>query len=387
LLIAASPLMLSAASAPVAAGAQAGDEGLARARTEVTAAEADLRRLEPASDNAPGETATLAAERQAAAAAIAASEAQISAANAELELANAFVDRHAERLGRRQAPIAALLAGMVSMGRRPPLLGIADSSSLDEFVRIRALLDTTLPVIRARSAALATELEDSRRLQAAAVAARSRLGGARKDLQVRLQRFAELEAKATRRAESLGAGAVGAGDVLVASSEKEARIEGESASRHAGLRLAAELGGLPAAPVRPGTTTPTRPPLAYFLPVAAALTEGFGSVGDTGIRSRGLAFAAYAGEPVRIPADGTIAFAGPFRRHDGVVIMDHGGGWMTLMTGVRTPLRKGERVKAGESLGRALGPVTVELSINGRPVSAALIAGSSRSLFIKDKSG
>ena len=88
-----------------------------------------------------------------------------------------------------------------------------------------------------------------------------------------------------------------------------------------------------------------------------------------------------------MPADGTIAFAGPFRRHDGVVIIDHGRGWMSLLTGVRAERRKGERVRAGEPLGRALGPVSVELSTNGRPVSAALIAGSSQLLSNRRKSG
>ena len=97
--------------------------------------------------------------------------------------------------------------------------------------------------------------------------------------------------------------------------------------------------------------------------------------------------AAYAGQEAVAPADGTIAFAGPFRRHDGVVIIDHGRGWMTLMTGIRTKLRKGERIRLGEPLGRALGPVSVELSTNGTPVSAALIAGASQYLSIGRKSG
>jgi septal ring factor EnvC (AmiA/AmiB activator) len=90
---------------------------------------------------------------------------------------------------------------------------------------------------------------------------------------------------------------------------------------------------------------------------------------------------------VRAPADGTIAFAGAFRRHDGVVIIDHGRGWMTMMTGVRSDRRKGDKVRRGDPLGRALGPIGLELSTNGRPVSAALIAGSSQSLFINGKSG
>jgi murein hydrolase activator len=387
LLIASAPLLLAAASAPVTAEAEPVDSAITRARFEARAAESDMRRLEQAASKARDEAAKLAAERQAAVAAIAASEARISAADAELNLANALVAQRAERLARRQAPLAALLAGIVSMGRRPPLLSIADDSSLDEFVRVRALLDTTLPVIRARSTALSRELVESRRLQASAAAARRRLAEARGELEGRQQRFAALEAKAAERAENLGADAIGAGDVSVASSESATRLLSEAAQRRAELKLAVELGGVPAAPARPWRASAAPPPIAYLLPVGAPLLEGFGSVSDTGIRSRGLTFGAYRGAEIHVPADGIIAFAGPFRRHDGVVIIDHGGGWMTLMTGVRTERRKGDRVRAGEPLGRALGPVDVELSTNGRPVSAALIAGSSQLLSNKGKSG
>lgn len=387
LLIAASPLLLAAASAQVTAQGETADSALARARAEARAAQAEVQRLEQAAGAARGEAARMAAQRQTAAAAVMASEALISAADAELRLADALVARRAERLAARQAPVAALIAGIVSMGRRPPLLGLADASSIEEFVRVRALLDATMPLIRARSAALAAELEQGRRLQASTLAARSRLADARGELEQRQQHLAQLEAKALEQAETLGAGAVGAGDVLVASREGASRIESEAARRRTALSLAAELGHLPAAPARPGTAKAAPPPIAYRLPVAAPITEGLGAVGNTGIRSRGLTLAARAGAEVLVPADGTIAFAGPFRRHDGVVIIDHGRGWMTLITGVRTPLNKNQRVRAGESLGRALGPMTVELSTNGRPVSAALIAGSSQSLFIKDKSG
>lgn len=387
LLIAAAPLLLAAASAPVGVERETVDSALERARSEAQAAEADMRRLEQAASQARDQAAKLANERQAAAAAIAASEATISAADAELRLADARVAQASQRLARRQAPLAALLAGIVSMGRRPPLLSIADNSSLTEFVRVRALLDTTLPVIHARSAALSAELAGSRRLQAAAAAARGRLGEAQTELKARQERFAALEEKASARAAELGAGAVGAGDTVVATSESERRLLSQSEQRRAALELAAELGVLPAAPARPGPTKPPPPPLVYALPVAAPLSEGFGSVSDTGIRARGVTLDAFRGAEVRAPADGTIAFAGAFRRHDGVVIIDHGRGWMTMMTGVRSDRRKGDKVRRGDPLGRALGPIGLELSTNGRPVSAALIAGSSQSLFINGKSG
>ncbi len=46
------------------------------------------------------------------------------------------------------------------MGRQPPFLTLADHGSVDEMVRVKALLDTTMPVIQRRSAALQAELAE-----------------------------------------------------------------------------------------------------------------------------------------------------------------------------------------------------------------------------------
>ena len=116
---------------------------------------------------------------------------------------------------------------------------------------------------------------------------------------------------------------------------------------------------------------------AYSLPVAAPLIDGLGSVDRAGIVSRGLSFATGHGAQIIVPADGTIAFAAPFRGEDGLVIIDHGGGWTSLLLGVASDRPRGTRVKRGEPLGRALGTVGVELRRGGVPVSPALIAASS----------
>jgi murein hydrolase activator len=386
LLLVVAPLVL-AASAPVGAGEETLDQALAQARAEAKSAEAQAERLEQAAGRARDEAGRLAAERQAAAAAIAAAEARISAADTQVKLTEARVANRAERLAQKQAPVASLLAGIVAMGRRPPLLSIADQSSLDEFVRVRALLDTTLPVIRARSAALSAELAESRRLEGQARSARDQLASAGDVLREKQERFAALEQKAIERAVRLGASAVGAGDVMIARGESASLLGNERQLQRAERALARELAAFPPAPPRPGATRTERPPIAYQLPVAAAVSIGLGSVSASGIRARGVTLASDAGIEVAVPADGTIAFAGPFRRHDGVVIIDHGDGWMSLLTGVRTNLPKGARVRRGQPLGRALGPISVELSTNGRPVSAALIAGSSELVSNMAKGG
>ena len=373
------PVLLAATSAPVPAEREPIDAMLARAQAEAATAEREVDRLEAEAAKSRDEAERLAAERQAAAAAIGAAEARISAADAALKLAEARVAMQAAELAERQAPVASLLAGIAFMGRRPPLLSVADRNSLDEFIRVRALLDTTLPVIRARSAALSAEVAAGRRLQESARVAAARLATARDDLGKRQDRLASLELQASERAARLGAGAVAVGDVMLARGEDAEGLTDERQRRAAGRRLARELAAFAPPPPRPAgpVTKPSQPSLAYRLPVDAALTEGHGAIGDSGIRSRGLTFDSRRGSPVAVPADGTIAFAGAFRRYDGVIIIDHGGGWMSLLTGVRTALATGSKVRAGDPLGRALGPVTVELSTNGRFVSAALIARSS----------
>lgn len=365
------------------------DPAVAEARAEAVRAEADVARLSKAANEARGEAAKLAAERLAAAAGITAAEARISEADASLAEREALVRASAARLARQQAPVAALVAGVIDLGRRPPLVSLADQHGLADVVRMRALLDVAVPRIRAQSAALSAELDSNRALVAGARAARQTLSAARAELAARQQKFAALEARSLSRAATLEAGALGADDRMLAATEGVAALGTAAERDRAARRLAAQLALLPPAPPRPFApdSAPPPPPFAYLLPVDAPVTEGLGQISDSGIRSRGTTFATRAGAPVLVPADGVLVFAGPFRRHDGIAVIDHGGGWLTLLVGVRPALAKGQRVSRGEVLGKALGPLSLILSTKGRPASAILIAGSSQSLSIKANGG
>ena len=76
------------------------------------------------------------------------------------------------------------------MARRPPLLVLADRGSTDDLVKVRLLLDTTLPVIRSRTSRLSAELAQGQRLQQSALAARSELDRSRGNLIARRQHSA-----------------------------------------------------------------------------------------------------------------------------------------------------------------------------------------------------
>ena len=195
----------------------------------------------------------------------------------------------------------------------------------------------------------------------------------------RQQAFAALEAKAIDRATRLDAGALGADDRMTVASEGVATLGNQWERDSASRRLAAALAAFPPASRRPfgADQRGEAPPFALILPVDAPVIDGLGQISASGIRSRGTTFAARAGAPVVAPADGILLFAGPYRRHDGIMVIDHGNGWMSLLIGVRASVAKGARLTRGAPIGRALGPVTMELSIKGRPRSAVLIAGSS----------
>src|SRR5689334_11374910 len=358
------------------------DAALKQALAEQASADAATARLEAAAAKAQTEAGRLHAEQAAAAQAIDAAEARISAANARLQLTSAYVAAHRRQLAAEQQPVSSLLAGLATMARRPPLLVLADQGGTDELVEVRLLLDSTLPVIRSRTRRLSAELTQGQRLQQAALAARAELARSRDNLLARRQQYAALERKAEQQALASGGQALGTGDVAIAASEEVERLRDQQAKTQSIRAVAAQLADDDAAPPRPFAAEGGSPraPFAYQLPAAARVTEGLAAVDESGVRSRGLTLATSRGMPVTAPADGIVKFAGPFRDYDGVLIVDHGGGWLSLIVNVASERHAGDRVRLGDPVGQALGPLGVELSHNGLRISPALIAGSSVSL-------
>ncbi|HUG45148.1 MAG TPA: peptidoglycan DD-metalloendopeptidase family protein [Sphingomicrobium sp.] len=375
-----------AASVPVARGGTNLYSELSRAKAEAQAARSEQLRLEQAVSKIRGEAARLRAQELAAAQAIAATEAQISAAEAQVRLAQAQLALQRQRLAREQAPVSALLGGLVLMARRPPVVLLADAGSPGELVKLRILLRETMPAVRARTAALIAALERGNRLEQAAIRAREELVSSRGELASRRESFARLEQRALEQARLRGSEALGAGDVALASEERLDELSRQAVSSRASAQVAAELVGLGPAPlVRPQGVP--GPPLDYRLPADAPVIEGLGAVSASGVRSRGIRLATRRGTAIRTPASGRILFSGPFRDYDGVVIIDHGGGWRSVLVNAGSNIEKGAKVSIGDPLGIALGPLEVQLQRNGRLVSPALIAGSSRRVSNEPKGG
>ena len=375
-----------AASAPVRPERLPIDLELRQAQRDAAAAEAEQLKLEQAASRARDQAGKLRAQQLAAAQAIAAAEARISAADAHARLIQAYLAEQRRRLAAEQAPASALLAGLALTARRPPLLLLADSRSAEELVKLRLLIAATAPAIEAKTAALARELARGSRLEQAALDARSAMARSRDELARRRDHFAKLEAEAIRLAESRGSEALGAGDVAIARSEQVSALEREGLAGGQAARLARELAAFGPAPL-PRGEAPAPPPLDYRLPAVAPVSDGLGAVSADGVRSRGITLATRRGAPLAAPASGTILFSGPFRDYDGVLIIDHGRGWKSVLVNAGSSLRRGARVRKGEALGTALGPLEVQLQHRGRNVSPAIIAGSSAMLSKTGNSG
>ena len=354
---------------------------LQQAQAEQALAEGQAARFQRAAEAAQGTAGKLRAEQEAAAHAIEAAEARISASGLHLQAIAAALSIQRRAIAEQQRPVSSLLAGLALMGERPPLLALADRGSFDGFVRVRILLNATMPAIRVRTAAAVRQLAAEERLQAQAAAARAQLIQAHKALDTRRARFAELERQALQVAGSAGTRALSAGDQALAAGETLDRIKGNEAAGRAGRALAAALASDSLGSFAGATTTaPSTTPFPYQLPANAAVTDGLGTVSDSGIRSRGITIATIRGAAVAAPARGVVRFAGPFRSFDGIIIVDHGGGWTSLIVNVAPDVKVGQTVTIGQPIGRALGPLDVELSANDRRYSPALIAGSSAAL-------
>ena len=362
---------------------------IAQARGELAGATARSATLRRAADKAAGTLARVQLAQRAAAGELEAAEARNVLAALELEQAERAAASARARIRAVQKPASSLLAGLATMARRPPLFALAKEGGVDEIVRTRILLDSIVPVIRRRAGALAGDLDRLDRLAATARSRRAALQGSIAALADRRRDYAAIEQRALELTAAAGGAALEASDQALAAGESLERLRsGESAS--ATTRAAAlEIARGAAIPARPGAGDGRsfEVPFAYRLPAAEAVTQGLGAIDSNGVRSRGLTLATPRGAPLFAPASGTVRFAGPFRGLHGVLIIEHGDGWMSLMVNAASPLKVGEQVTTGDPVGRALGPLTLELSRAGKRYSPALIAGSSPPLSNRREGG
>ncbi|HEX8261888.1 MAG TPA: peptidoglycan DD-metalloendopeptidase family protein, partial [Allosphingosinicella sp.] len=327
---------------------------LAEAQREAAAAKRRSDLLERRARRATGEAARANAAAAALAARIEAAEADITGAEARIALIERLSAEQRARLAAGQGSLIRLTAALQTMARRPPALALIQPGSLDEVVHVRALLASSLPAIRARTAGVRAELARGEALRREAAAAVVQLRSSRQDLQQRRLALARFEQGQRSRSATLMQSAVQESDRALAFGEEARNLAALAGTRAFQTRLARRLAELPGpAPHPDRRPADTPPPVRYLLPVAGRLVTGTGEISDSGVHARGLTFDVAAGTTAVAPRAGRIAFAGPVRGYGAVVIIDHGGGWTSTVTDLAgLAVKRGDRVSARQPLGR-----------------------------------
>jgi septal ring factor EnvC (AmiA/AmiB activator) len=110
-------------------------------------------------------------------------------------------------------------------------------------------------------------------------------------------------------------------------------------------------------------------------PARGTLVIRFGELKADGSKSEGVYFETQPEAQIVAPYDGQIVFRGPFRSYGEILIMEHRGGYHTLLCGLgRVDVVVGQWLLAGEPVGITESPkdgkalLYIELRSNGRPI-------------------
>ncbi|WP_108789496.1 peptidoglycan DD-metalloendopeptidase family protein [Erythrobacter sp. Alg231-14] len=363
---------------------------LERATRESRQAQTRADRFTQASDDATIAADKTASEAAAIAAQIQAAEANIAAARARYSLTQADRTALSARLAERQQPLVRLTGALQTTARRPLALSALQPGSLKDLVYVRAVLASAVPEIRDRTAALRGELEQGRALEQQAARELESLGAGEEELQARRADLAALESRQRLASREARGNALREGERALALAEEARDLDGLIDVIDDAAMLRRELAALPGPVMRPAniaadiadidasdsTPTPaatTTALTAFQLPVQGRTIAGFGEMRESGLRSKGLSLAPQSGAQVVAPASGRIAFAGPYRGFGRIVIIEHPGGWTSLVTGLeRVAAEVGDEVIGGAPLGVAGGEdpmIGIELRQDGEPVN------------------
>ncbi|MBM3547179.1 MAG: peptidase M23 [Alphaproteobacteria bacterium] len=313
-------------------------------------------------------------------------------------------------LERRRQELADVAAALLRRARVPPEALLALPLSPRETVQGAILLNAARPEIERQAESLAddlsrlaetrTQIRDERWHREAALGA---LGAEEVRLDRLLKRKAALQIKAEGEAERVARRML---ELTAAARDLKDLIDRLEAERHAReeeqVRVLSSLRPPPKPeppsaassppPPAPSVATPpialALPPPAELvrpfaearglvaLPVAGRLLYRFGEPDEQSQPAKGLAYESRAGAAVVAPYDGRILFAGPFRGYGLILIIEHGEGYHSLLSGLgRIDGGVGQWVLAGEPVG-AMGQATegnprlyLELRHQGHPIN------------------
>jgi murein hydrolase activator len=293
---------------------------------------------------------------------------------------------HLAEWNARRTQIGGSLSALVRLAAVPPSASMMQETGTTERLRSAFVLRTLIPRLQQRAELLRQDLANIRKAAEAVTAGQAALVKANEALERRLQQAERLAAHknvvlAARQDDLARATATANRQARSAQDIREllARLDDGRKARTA--TIAAERRRRAAIAARAGTLLPAEPkaPLrlvglekqqgGLLLPVSGKVERRFGEGNDA--FTHGISITAARDAPVLAPADGRVRYAGEFQNYGLVLIMDHGGGFHSVIAGLeRVNAATGQWVLAGEPLARVAphGSLYVEIRKDGRPV-------------------
>lgn len=347
-------------------------QALQNAKSRAAEAErrSEIMRQEAASTE--GAADRILAQRAALAAEIDAANAEIAAARARIAIIAGQQRRQAAALGKASKPLLRLNALLQKMAQQPVSVMLTQPGDRRDYIHLRASMAAIEPVIARRTEALRRQIAAQRELRAQELVAIRSLDGARKQLGDRRTALAALENENREKASALSADAALEYERAIGQGERARELVEQIDTNRDTAQNAARLAELEAPVPKVRATGQNATKKAYILPATGRVLAGFGELNPTGYRERGIRLAVVPSARIIAPADGKVTFAGRYRSFGNIMIIDHGGGWTTLVTDIEElGVAAGSNVTQGMLIGRARADrpeVMIELRRYGRTI-------------------
>jgi len=317
------------------------------------------------------------------------------------ELKKALVELKAKedaklaRLAAQRGQLSGVLVALQRVARYPPEALMMQPVSPADTVRSAILLRAVVPEIKRSALRLRENLESLAMARRQMGDKKAQLSGVTTGLETERKRLAVLFGQKTavkyrtqtarkaetRRLKSLTGEAATLRELLQklnkarkpARRQKKTPKSGESTAKTGPYVPPKTVLGLPAgltgAPI--SSQRGKLPP-----PVVGRIIGRFGQTSSTGLTRKGMRMQTAPGAQVGAPYEGRVVYAGKFRGYGELLIIEHGEGYHSLLSGLaRIDSAMGQWVVAGEPIGVMGRPdgrrpvVYVEFRRNGQPIN------------------
>ena len=364
------------------------EEGLRNAEDQRRRMEADIEAMRM--DRARLNAALMEANHRARA-----GEQRVSEIEQRLETSRASEAAIARSLEARRGTIADVLAALQRMGRKPPPAVLVRPQDMLEAIRTSMLLGAVVPELRVETEALASDLSDlvearrtiareadaMRKEVASVTFERERISALMAARQKSLTEAERALEDDRRKAQDLARQAIDLKE-LIARMEIDVSSAGRAADAARRSEEALRMMRPNAAPFRDAARM--APAVAFAnargllpLPVGGSLVKTYGSADGFGGTEKGISIAARPRAVVASPADGWVAFSGPYRTYGQLLIVNAGGGYYIVLAGMdRINVEVGQFVLAGE-------PVAVMGDGSAKTAASIAIGASQPVLYVE----